>query len=100
LVRVEEVEGPRPWNEGKRRVLVPTFRAEVDGECRLVELAGNAAVEIGVRLRAYLGTRLGPQSRAVRDLLRFGAGFSAMAIGTGTWPDCAFTIRSSVKRSV
>ena len=39
-----------------------------------VELAGDAAVEVGVLVRGDLGLRLGPQRRAVGDLGGLGAG--------------------------
>ena len=72
-VGIEQVERPRAGHESERGVLLPALGAEMDGQRRLVELPGNAAVEIGVFRGLDLGLRLGPQRRAVGDLRRLGA---------------------------
>ena len=92
-VGVEEVERARAGNEGKRGVFLPALGAEMDRQRRLVELAGDAAVEVGVVLGRDLGFRLGPQRGAVGESRSASApGFSTIEIGTGTWPDCALTM--------
>ena len=72
-IGIEQVERPRAGNEQQRRVILPTLGAVMDGRRRLVELPGDAAIEIRVICGRYLGLRLGPQRRAVADLGRFRA---------------------------
>src|SRR5271165_2006117 len=49
--RVEQVERPRTGDEGEHRIFVPPFGPPVQGQRRLVELTGEAAVELGIFLR-------------------------------------------------
>ena len=67
--RIEQVERPRAGDEGEHRIFVPPLGAPVHGQRRLVELAGEAAVELGVFLRLDVGFRLRPDRRAVGDAL-------------------------------
>src|SRR5690606_2927060 len=69
-----QVEWTRAGNEGERVVFVPAFGAEMDGHRRLVILAGNPAIELGVFLLGDFAFRLHPQGRAVRDFAAFGLG--------------------------
>ena len=62
-----------PGTKASVGVFVTPLGAEMDGQRRLVEVAGEAAVEIGVVGRGDLGLRLGPQRDAVGDLGRLGA---------------------------
>ena len=70
---IEQVERPRAGDEGEHGVFVPPLGAPVHGQRRLVELAGEAAVEFGVFLRLDLGLRLRPDRRAVGDAAGLGA---------------------------
>ena len=49
--RVEQVERPRARNEGEHGIFVPALGAPMQGQRRLVELAGKAAIEFRVFLR-------------------------------------------------
>ena len=71
--RIEQVERARAWNEGEDRIFVPPLGAPMQGERRLVELAGKAAVEFGILLLRHLGFGLGPDRRAVGDAALLGA---------------------------
>ena len=73
-VGIEQVERPRARHEGKHGVFVAAFGAEMNRQRRLVELSGDAAVEIGVVGGGDLGLRLGPERGAVGDLGRLRAG--------------------------
>src|ERR1700692_3475183 len=58
----------------------------MNGGCRLVELAGDAAVEVGVVGGADLRLRLCPQRRAVADLGRLAGRLSGgLGRGRGFW---------------
>ena len=65
--------GGVPGHEGEHGVFLPSLGAVVDRQRRLVELAGRAAVEVGVFLGLDLGARLGPQRGAVGDFGGLGA---------------------------
>ncbi len=71
--RVEQVERPRARDEGEHRIFVPSLGAPMQGERRLVELAGKSAIEFGVFFRRHLGFGLGPDRGAVGDAALFGA---------------------------
>src|ERR1700727_2794511 len=43
-LRIEQIERPRARNEGEHRIFVPAFGAPMQGEGRLVELAGKPAI--------------------------------------------------------
>ena len=60
--RIEQVERPRAGDEGEHGIFVPPFRAPVQGQRRLVELAGEAAVEFGIFLGASRRTWAWPRS--------------------------------------
>jgi len=79
---------------------VPAFGVKMNRERGLIELAGNAAIEVGIVGGRDRGFGLGPQRCTVRDFGKLRPGFPTIAIGTGTWPDCACTSRSIVARSV
>ena len=70
---IEQVERPRAGDEGEHRIFVPSLGPPVHGQRRLVELAGEAAIELGILLRRDVGLRLRPDRRAVRDPLRLRA---------------------------
>jgi hypothetical protein len=70
-VGIEQVERPRAGHEQEAGVFVPAFGAVMDGECGLIEQAGEAAVEICVFGGGDVGLGLGPQCCAVGDLGRF-----------------------------
>ena len=70
---IEQVERPRARNEGEHGVFVPALGAPMEGQRRLVELAGEAAVELGVVLGRDLGFGLRPDRRAVREAFGLGA---------------------------
>jgi hypothetical protein len=72
-VGIEQVERPRAGNQGERGVFVAPLGAEMDGERRLVELPGEAAVEIGVVGGGDVALRLGPERDAVGHLHGLGA---------------------------
>ena len=73
----------------------------MDGQRRLVELAGEAAVEIGVVLGRDLGLGLGPERRAVGDAARLGAGLlDERRSAPARAPEWSRTMRSSVRGSV
>src|SRR4029077_5492031 len=59
-VRIKQIERPRARNEQQRGVILPALGAVMNGGGRLVELAGDAAVEIGVVGGADLRFRLRP----------------------------------------
>ena len=65
-VGIEQIERPRAGHEEQRGVVVPALGVEMDGQRRLVELSGNAAIEVGVIGRRDLGFRLRPQARRRR----------------------------------
>ena len=89
--------GREPGTKASTVIFVPALGAVVDGQRRLVELAGDAAVEVGVFLRRDLGLRGFVQSAPPSAISAGSApGLSTIAIGTGTWPDCSLTMRSSV----
>ena len=46
---------------------MPPFGAPMEGQRRLVELAREAAVELGIFLRRHVGLGLGPDRGAVAD---------------------------------
>ncbi len=71
--RIEQVERPRARNEGEHGIFVPALGAPMQGERRLVELAGKAAIEFRVLLRRHLAFGLGPNGRAVGDAALLGA---------------------------
>ena len=73
--RIEQVERPRARNEGEHRIFVPALGAPMQGQRRLVELAGKPAIEFGVLLLRHLGLGLGPDRRAVGDAALLGAEF-------------------------
>ena len=71
--RIEQIERPRAGHERERRIFVPPLGAPVHGQRRLVELARQAAIELGVFLGGDFALRLGPDRRAVGDATRLGA---------------------------
>ena len=73
-IRIEQVERSRAGHEEQAGVVVPAFGVEVDRQCRLVELSGNAAIKIGVVGRLDFGFRLGPKRGTVADFGGLGAG--------------------------
>ena len=54
-------------------IFVPPLGAPMHGQRRLVELAGEAAIEFRVFLRRDVGLRLRPDRRAVGDAARLRA---------------------------
>ena len=73
-VGIEQVERPRARNKQQCRVVLPPFGMEMDRQRRFVELAGDAAIKVGVIRGRDLGLRLRPQSSAVGNFGRLGAG--------------------------
>ncbi len=72
-LRIEQVERPRAGNEGEHGIFVPPLGAPMEGERRLVELAGQAAIEFRIFLRRHLGLGLRPDRGAVGDAALLGA---------------------------
>ena len=73
--RIEQVERPRAGNEGEHGIFVPPLGAPMQGQRRLVELAGKAAIELRIFLRRHVGLGLRPDRRAVADAALLGAEF-------------------------
>ena len=71
---IEQIERPRARDEGEHGIFVPPLGAPMHGQRRLVVLAGERAVELGVFLGLDLGFRLRPDRRAVGQPLRLLAG--------------------------
>ena len=70
--RIEQVERPRARNEGEHSIFVPALGAPMQGQRRLVELAGKAAIKFRVFFRRHLGLGLGPDRRAVGNAALLG----------------------------
>ena len=85
--RIEEVERPRARNEGEHGIFVPALGAPMQGQRRLVELAGEAAIEFGIFLRRHFRLGLRPDRGAVGDAALFAPSFSMRSIGTATAPE-------------
>ena len=73
--RIEQIERPRAGNEGEHGIFMPPFGAPMQGQRRLVELAREAAVELGIFLRRHVGLGLGPDCGAVADAALLGPEF-------------------------
>ena len=96
--RIEQVERPRARNEGEHRIFVPALGAPMQGQRRLVELAGKAAIEFGVLLLGVTSDLGFAQIAAPSAMRRFSApSFSMRSIGTATAPEWSRTMRSSVR---
>jgi hypothetical protein len=68
-IRVEQVERLHRRDEEQHRIFVAALGAVVDGERRLVELAADMAVELGVLGLGHARLRLPPQRAAVGERL-------------------------------
>ena len=73
-VGIEQIVRPRAGDESERRVFLASLGAEMNGEGRLVELPGDAAIEVGIVGSRDLGPWLGPECGAVGDLSGLRAG--------------------------
>jgi hypothetical protein len=72
-VRIEQIERPRAGNEEQRGVVLAALGTKMDGQCGIVELTRNAAIEIRIIAVGNFRFRFGPQCGAVGDLSRLSA---------------------------